>query len=335
MAARRRRDVATASPRWKACASPTRTACCGRRPAITKLELARYYVEIADWILPHVAGRPLALVRAPRGHTGTTFFQKHVARGMPEAIRGVTITGDDGPGEHVWIDSVAGLVGLVQMDVLELHAWGSRVDQVERPDRLVLDLDPDEGLAWARVVEAARAARLLVEHLGLDCGVKTTGGKGLHVVIPIARRLEWPAAKAFAHGLAADLARRLPDAFTVNQSKAARRGKIYLDYLRNGRGATAIAAYSTRARPGATVSTPVAWDELEAGITAGAFTLRTVPERLSALPDDPWSDLDGIAAVDHRGDAPRGRGPGPVASASVRRTSCKASRDALASRLHA
>jgi bifunctional non-homologous end joining protein LigD len=258
---------------------------------ITKLELARYYVEIAEWILPHVAGRPLALVRAPRGHTGTTFFQKHVARGMPGAIRGVTVAGDDGPQEHVWIDSVAGLVGLVQMDVLEIHAWGSRVDRIEHPDRLVLDLDPDERVPWARVVEAARAARLLVEHLGLECGVKTTGGKGLHVVVPIARRQEWPAAKAFAHGVAADLARRLPDAFTLSPTKAARRGKIYLDYLRNGRGATAIAAYSTRARPGATVSTPLAWAELEAGVTAGGFTLRTVPERLAALREDPWSAL--------------------------------------------
>ncbi len=161
---------------------------------ITKLELARYYVEIAEWVLPHVARRPLAVVRAPRGHTGTTFFQKHLARGMPDAIHGVTITGDDGPqrarlgrlGSRVWS-------GLVQMDVLEVHAWGSRVDRIERPDRLVLDLDPDEAVPWARVVEAARVARLRIEHLGLECGVKTTGGKGLHVVIPIARRLEWPA----------------------------------------------------------------------------------------------------------------------------------------------
>jgi bifunctional non-homologous end joining protein LigD len=255
---------------------------------VTKAELARYYVAVADWILPHVAGRPLAVVRGPRGHAGATFFQKHLAPGMPAAVRSVRIPDDDGDAEHLVIDDVAGLVALVQMDVLEIHVWGARADDVERPDRLVLDLDPDEDLAWAVVVDGARAARLRFEHLGLESVVKTTGGKGLHVVVPLTRRRGWPETKAFARAVAADLARRLPDVFTINAAKAARRGKIYLDYLRNGRGATAVAAYSARARPGAPVAVPVAWRELGPRLRPAALTVRTVPERLARLRADPW-----------------------------------------------
>jgi bifunctional non-homologous end joining protein LigD len=255
---------------------------------VTKAELARYYVDVAEWILPHVAGRPLAVVRGPRGHAGATFFQKHLAPGMPAPVRSVRIADDDGHQNHLVIDDVAGLVALVQMDVLEIHVWGARADDVERPDRLVLDLDPDEELAWPVVVDGARAARLRFEHLGLESFVKTTGGKGLHVVVPLARRQGWTETKAFARALAADLARRLPDAFTINAARAARRGKIYLDYLRNGRGATAVAAYSSRARPGAPVAVPLAWRELGSRLRPAALTVRTVPERLARLRADPW-----------------------------------------------
>jgi bifunctional non-homologous end joining protein LigD len=160
---------------------------------------------------------------------------------------------------------------------------------VERPDRLVLDLDPDESLPWDVVVAAARAVRLRLEHLELESFVKTTGGKGLHVVVPLARRHEWAEMKGFARGIAADLARRLPDAFTVNSARAARSGKIYLDYLRNGRGATAVAAYSVRGRPGAPVSVPLSWEEL--GGSPLDLTVRTVPERLARLRADPWREL--------------------------------------------
>jgi bifunctional non-homologous end joining protein LigD len=255
---------------------------------VTKAELARYYVDIAEWILPHVAGRPLAVVRGPRGHAGATFFQKHLAPGMPAPVRSVRIADDDGDQDHLVIDDVAGLVALVQMDVLEIHVWGARADDVERPDRLVLDLDPDEDLAWPVVVDGARAAHLRFEHLGLESFVKTTGGTGLHVVVPLARRHGWTETKAFARAVAADLARRLPDAFTINAARAARRGKIYLDYLRNGRGATAVAAYSSRARPGAPVAVPLAWRELGPRLRPSAFTVRTVPDRLARLRADPW-----------------------------------------------
>ncbi len=256
---------------------------------VTKLELARYYVAVAGWILPHVAGRPLAVVRGPRGHAGTTFFQKHLAAGMPEAIRSVRLEDEEGVKDHLVIDSAAGLVALVQLDVLEIHAWGARADRVERPDRLVLDLDPDESLPWDAVVGAARAVRLRLDHLGLASFVKTTGGKGLHVVVPLARRHGWVEMKAFARAVSNDLARRLPDAFTVSSAKAARRGKIYLDYLRNGRGATAVAAYSARGRPGAPVSVPLSWREL--GGPRGELTVRTVPERLARLRADPWAGM--------------------------------------------
>jgi bifunctional non-homologous end joining protein LigD len=255
---------------------------------VTKAELARYYVDVADWILPHVGGRPLAVVRGPRGHAGATFFQKHIAPGMPAPVRSVRIRDDDGDKDHLVIDDVAGLVALVQMDVLEIHVWGARADDVERPDRLVLDLDPDEEVAWPVVVDGARAARLRFAHLGLESFVKTTGGKGLHVVVPLARRQGWKEMKAFARAVAADLARRLPHAFTINPAKAARRGKIYLDYLRNSRGATAVAAYSSRARPGAPVSVPLAWREVGPRLRPATLTVRTVPERLARLRADPW-----------------------------------------------
>jgi bifunctional non-homologous end joining protein LigD len=160
---------------------------------VTKLELARYYVAVADWILPHVAGRPLSLVRGPRGWSGTTFFQKHRTDGLPDAIRSVDVADeeDEGPVPHVMIEDTAGLVALVQIDVLEIHPWGARADRIEKPDRVVFDLDPDEGLPWAAVVAGARAVRLRLETLGLDCVVKTTGGKGLHVVVALARRHGW------------------------------------------------------------------------------------------------------------------------------------------------
>jgi bifunctional non-homologous end joining protein LigD len=208
---------------------------------------------------------------------------------MPAPIRSIRLEDEEGEKDHLVIDSVAGLLALVQLDVLEIHAWGARADRVERPDRLVLDLDPDESLPWHVVVAAARAVRLRLEHLELESFVKTTGGKGLHVVVPLARRHDWTEMKGFARGIAADLARRLPDAFTVNSARAARSGKIYLDYLRNGRGATAVAAYSVRGRPGAPVSVPLSWTEL--GGSPLDFTVRTVPQRLAGLRSDPWRGL--------------------------------------------
>jgi bifunctional non-homologous end joining protein LigD len=254
---------------------------------VTKVELAHYYVAVGERMLGYMSGRPLAIVRGPRGHTGTIFFQKHAADGLPDAIRSVPIDDEDGLQRHVMVDSVAGLVGLVQVDTLEIHSWGSRGDDIEHPDRIVIDLDPDPSVPWEVVCAAAAGIRLRLEHLELESFVKTTGGKGLHVVVPFERADDWPAVKTFARAICEDVVRRLPAHFTVNPQKADRVGKIYLDYLRNGRGATAVAAYSARARPGAPVSWPLDWDELAAGVDASALTVRTVLERLDE--PDPWA----------------------------------------------
>lgn len=226
---------------------------------VTKRALAEYYAAMADRILPHVAGRPLTLVRCPSGSEGACFVQKHPWAGLHEAVRRVRSGGE------VWlaVEDLAGLVALVQMGVLELHPWGAKVDDLERPDRIVFDLDPDEGIPWARVAEGAREIRAELEALGLRGFVKTTGGKGLHVVLPIEPAADWEAAKGFAHDLAARLVERAPDRYTTNSLKEAREGRIFLDHLRNSRGATAVAPWSPRARPGAPVAVPLDWDDLD------------------------------------------------------------------------
>jgi bifunctional non-homologous end joining protein LigD len=182
-------------------------------------------------------------------------------------------------------------LALVQMGVLEIYVWGSRAGQLEKPDRLVFDLDRDPSVDWPQFINAARAVRLLLEELGLASFLKTTGGKGLHLVVPIQPRTEWDKAKAFCHAVADFLVRAAPDRFIATMSKAARKGKIFIDYLRNDRGATAVAAYSTRAKPGATVSAPIAWEELTASLHSDHFTIEKLPARLSTLKQDPWADM--------------------------------------------
>lgn len=253
----------------------------------SKLDLARYYAAVAEWALPHLAGRPLSLVRAPDGVGGQLFYQKHVGTAVPAAVKRIEIDGE----LHLAVEDLEGLLSLVQISVVEIHPWGSRLGKIEQPDRITFDLDPDEGLAWARVTEAALEIRDFLAGLGLDSFAKTTGGKGLHVVVPVTPRLGWDEVKAFAKAVADALAARHPQRYTANQLKRQRQGRIYIDYLRNARGATAVGAYSTRARPGATVSTPLAWDEVEAGVPPAQFTLATVPARLGSLRADPWAAL--------------------------------------------
>jgi bifunctional non-homologous end joining protein LigD len=263
-------------------------------PGLTKLDLVRYYVEIADWVLPHIVGRPLSLLRAPDGQGHGEFYQKHSVAGLPESIRPLTLRDDGEPEEVLVIDDLAGLVALVQFSVLEIHPWGARIDQPNRPDRLIFDLDPDENLPWNRVIEGAFSVRDLLADLGLSSFVKTSGGKGLHVVLPINRRHEWPSAKEFARAVARRLAEESPDRFTANIAKWARSGRIFVDYLRNRRGATAVAAYSTRARPGAAVSVPVEWDELPNILAPDQFSVLNVRERLASLDRDPWEDMGSL-----------------------------------------
>jgi len=260
-------------------------------PGITKLALAEFYAEIAEFMLPHVARRPLSLLRCPEGVAGQRFFQKHLMPGTPAAIKRIPVPMKEGIEDYLMIEDAAGLVALVQMSVLEIHPWGSTIDHLEQPDRLTFDLDPDEGLGWDQVVAGAVAVRELLQTLGLRSFVKTTGGKGLHVVVPIKPTLEWDAAKEFTRGVVSMLVDAAPNLYTASMAKKARGGRIFIDYLRNGRGATAVAAYSTRARADATASVPVTWGEVEGGLRSDRFTVLTLPEYLRARAADPWAEL--------------------------------------------
>jgi bifunctional non-homologous end joining protein LigD len=261
---------------------------------VTKLDLARYYEQIADWILPQIVGRPLTIVRCPAGQGGECFYQKHWTDSLPDAVHSVDVDASDGVDKYVLVNDLAGLVSLVQMGVLEFHPWPARDDNLERPDRLVFDLDPGEGVAWAAVVAGAKMMRDRLADLGLETFVRTTGGKGLHVVAPLGRRNSWEELKAFAKLVADAVVRDDPKHFIATMSKAKRRGKIFVDYLRNQRGATAIASYSTRSRPGATVATPLDWKELTARLDPQKFTVTTVPRRLAKLSVDPWKKISQV-----------------------------------------
>jgi bifunctional non-homologous end joining protein LigD len=257
---------------------------------ITKADVALYYALVAERMLPHVANRPLMLVRCPEGQAGQCFHQKHLSAGMGKAIKAVTISEADGDEPHTYIEDVHGLMQLVQMGVLEIHTWGSHVDDLEHPDQLTFDLDPDEGLAWTRVIEAARSIKARLTKLGLHSFLKTTGGKGLHLVVPIVPRADWDAIKQFCKNFADEMVREQPERYLAKVSKRERKGKILIDYLRNGRGATAACAYTTRARPGAPVAAPLAWDELTENLRPDQFNTRNLPTRLSEA--DPWADFE-------------------------------------------
>jgi len=258
---------------------------------VTKRELAEYYTRVADKLLAEIADRPLTLLRCPNGHHESCFFQKHASDAVPEVLHRVRVEKKGKSSNYLTADSLAGVIALVQMGVLEIHIWGARRDRLDRPDRLVFDLDPDEGLDWSEVVKAARRVRTRLEELGLNAFVKTTGGKGLHVVTPILRRHPWEEAKAFSRAVAADLVRSYPGEYTSSPSKTARRGKLFIDYLRNGQGATSIANYSTRAREGATVALPIAWGDLDE-TRAPEFNIRNIDRHLQARRQDPWQGFD-------------------------------------------
>lgn len=258
---------------------------------ITKLELAAYYNSIADWILPHMADRPLVLVRCPEGRQKACFYQKHPAAGTPDSLRQIPIREKNKSENYVIVDDVAGLISLAQIGTLEIHAWGSRADKLENPDRLIFDLDPDPSVEWRNVVKGAKEVKQFLLELGLESFVKTTGGKGLHLVVPIERRHDWEDAKTFCKRVADLIVAAAPMRYTANMSKAARTNKIFIDYLRNGRGATAILPYSTRARPGATVSMPLDWKELKADLPSDHFTIRNTAKRLATLKVDPWEAI--------------------------------------------
>jgi bifunctional non-homologous end joining protein LigD len=212
----------------------------------------------------------------------------------PAALRRVEVEERDGPEWYGVADSVDGLVSLAQIGALELHTFNVREDRLDRPDRFLIDLDPDEGIEWDTIVETAAHIRDLLDEIGLRSFVKTTGGKGLHVVVPLIRRAGWDEVLHFSKAVASLLASAAPERYTLDVSKKKRKGRILLDYLRNARGATAIEAYSTRARPGAPVATPITWDELGDGVRSDSFNVRNLPDRLRSLAHDPWMDMGAL-----------------------------------------
>jgi bifunctional non-homologous end joining protein LigD len=259
---------------------------------ITKQELASYYEAIAPLMLPHVAGRPLVLVRCPEGQRRQCFYQKHWRAGLPDTLRTVDIEESSGAVQpYATLDDAAGLVALIQHGVLEVHVWGARADDVDVPDRIVFDLDPGPGVSWRRVIEGAKDLRERLEALGLETWLKTSGGKGVHIVVPIARRSTWDDVAAFARAVAYGMASDSPKMYIAKASKAARKGLIFVDWVRNTRGATSVAAWSTRARPGAPISVPVDWnaiDELKGG---DQFRFADILELVRKRRRDPWAGL--------------------------------------------
>lgn len=256
---------------------------------ITKADLAAYWQSVAHLALPHIAGRPLSLVRCPNGSGEACFFQRHHGRGMPKGMLALPLKeSDGGKADYIEIGGIEGLLGAAQIGALELHIWGSRSAKVELPDRLVLDLDPDPSVGFAAVRAAATDMKAVLAAAGLTSYPMLTGGKGIHVVAPLRPDMDWEELKACARGIAVSLAEEDPSRFTAVMSKSRRRGRIFIDYLRNERGSTAIAPYSPRARGTAPVAVPVAWGELARMDSAAAYTIATLPRRVSSLRHDPW-----------------------------------------------
>ncbi len=257
---------------------------------LKKIDIARYYAAIAPLLMPYVEKRPLSTVRCPQGRSKQCFFQKHTGGTFPRAVGGVMITEKNTRGEYITIDTIEGLVSLVQFGVLELHPWGSRVEDIEHPDLITFDFDPGEGVDFEAVKIAAIRCREILKAVKLKSFIKTSGGKGLHVCVPIRPGYEWDDAKAFAKAIAVLMERQYPDDYTSNLNKADRKGKIFVDYLRNGRGATSVAPYSTRARSGAPVSMPIRWEDVKALKSANQYTVANALEHLKKRRRDPWAD---------------------------------------------
>jgi bifunctional non-homologous end joining protein LigD len=259
---------------------------------VTKEGLAHYYADVWRFVEPYVVNRPLALLRCPEGISGhQRFFQKHAWKGMNAHVHEIADPKDKGGDKLLCIHDFDGLMALVQSSVLEIHPWGTTTARWEKPDMLTMDLDPAEDVAWSAVIVAAQTLKQRLEANGLSAFVKTSGGKGLHVVTPLKPKAGWAQVKAYAKSLAVQMSADEPDRYLATATKAERHGRIFIDYLRNGRGNTAVAAYSPRARPGAAVSMPLGWDELATTTGPTDFTIRNAPDHLSALASDPWDSF--------------------------------------------
>jgi bifunctional non-homologous end joining protein LigD len=257
---------------------------------ISKLELVRYYESVADWMLPHLKGRPCSLVRGPNGVGGELFFQKHIESLQIAGIQELDAGLWPGHASLLEVPTAKALVGAAQMNVIEFHTWNALARRIDQPDRVIFDLDPGEGERWERVQEAATLVRGLLQELGLQSWLKTSGGKGLHVVAPLTPCEDWDTVKAFAQAVVQHIASVIPQRFTAKMGAAHRVGKLFVDYLRNNHGATTAAAYSARSRPGLGVSMPIAWEDLAALKRSDQWTVRTAREHLSFQTVDPWSD---------------------------------------------
>ena len=257
---------------------------------LTKEALARYYESVAQWMLPELKERPLSLVRCPQGPGEGCFFQKNIDQRWPGEIERVAVELGGG-GVYAAANSIGAIVGLVQMGVIELHVWGSTVRDLAKPDRMVFDLDPDATVPWREVMAAAQRMRQRLDDLGLESFPKTSGGKGLHIVVPLSRRHEWDEVKAFSRAFAEAVTADEPQLFTVQASKKLRQRRIFIDWLRNARGATSVANWSLRARPGAPVVMPLRWEELARTRSAADYDLKKALRRAATLAQDPWHDL--------------------------------------------
>jgi len=254
---------------------------------VTKEDLAEYYHSVASYILPYVKHRPLVLVRCPAGVDASCFFQKHPGQSIPK-LPTQKIKEKGKAAEYALVETESDLIRLVQANVLEIHIWNCSASSLETPDQFIIDLDPADNLPYSDCISAAKLVRDFLSDLGLKSFPRLTGGKGVHVVVPIAAKNSWDEVKDFTHQIALTLQTNSPEKFIAQSSKVGRKGKIFVDYLRNSRGATAVANYSTRARPGATVAVPIEWEELTKSNPPDKFTVKTISKRLKSLKTDPW-----------------------------------------------
>ena len=266
-----------------------------KKEKITKGQVADYYRQVGRWLLPELVRRPLSLVRCPDGAQGECFFQKHHSDTLGKSVRAIALKQKSGKEDYLYIDDLAGLLELVQMNSLEFHPWGARVEAPEKPDRMVFDLDPGPGVGWNQVKAAARDIRKRLDQAGLQSYLRLSGGKGLHVVVPINPGPSWEEVKDFCGAFAEALAAHAPDKYVATMSKAKRTGVIFVDWLRNGRGATSVCSWSLRARELATVAMPLRWEELAKVDHPGMYTLAKALQRAAKLRNDPWEGMDKVS----------------------------------------